>query len=271
MRVQVQSDDRYTIRVVDRAIDILRLLSDGEPRLLAQVSGGVGLHTSTAFRVLATLAGRNFVERDERTGQYTLGIASLELARAYQDASYLRRLALPELQRLRDDTGETVHLAVLDNLDVVYLDKQQSFRAVAIMSSRVGARLPAYCTGLGKALLAFSSRERLLDYLATSQRPRLTGATITDAEELMHELDRVRARGYAFDRGERETEIRCVAAPLFGRWSEVVAAISVAGPASRMDPMETNDLLIGQVISAARAISAALGYRQERWPPLHES
>src|SRR6185503_19861976 len=125
-----QSGNRYTIRVVERAIDVLRLLSDGEPRLLAQVSGGVGLHSSTTFRVLATLAGRNLVERDERTGQYSLGLDTLELARAYQESNYLRRTALPVLQSLRDDTGETAHLAVLENMDVVYLDKQQSFRAV---------------------------------------------------------------------------------------------------------------------------------------------
>jgi DNA-binding IclR family transcriptional regulator len=267
MSVQGQGAGRYTIRVVDRALDVLRLLSDGEPRLLAQVSGGVGLHSSTTFRVLATLIGRNFVERDEQTGQYTLGLASLELARAYQDGHYLRRLALPALQRLRDDTGETVHLAVLENMDVVYLDKQQSFQAVGIMSSRVGARLPAYCTGIGKALLAFAPGATVRRALACGPLPRYTAMTITDTGELLRELARVRERGYAFDRGEREAEIRCVAAPLFGRHGELLAAISVAGPANRMEPLETNEALIGQVVSSAQSISTTLGYRHEHWPP----
>lgn len=267
MSTQGQGDSRYTIRVVDRALNVLRLLSDGEPRLLAQVSGGVGLHNTTTFRVLVTLIGRNFVERDERTGQYTLGLASLELARAYQDSYYLRRMALPTLQRLRDDTGETVHLAMLENMDVVYLDKQQSFQAVGIMSSRVGARLPAYCTGLGKALLAFTQSAKVRSYLDRGPFPRLTGMTMTDAADLLRELDRVRERGYAFDHGERESEVRCIAAPLFGRQGELLAAISVAGPANRMDPLEVNEQLIGQVVAAARSISATLGYRYEHWPP----
>ncbi|MGH2391429.1 MAG: IclR family transcriptional regulator [Chloroflexota bacterium] len=270
MSAREQGKGRYTIRVVERAIDVLRLLSDGEPRLLAQVSGGVGLHSSTTFRVLATLALRNLVERDERTGQYSLGIATLELARAYQDTNYLRRIALPVLQRLRDDTGETVHLAVLENMDVVYLDKQQSFRAVGIMSSQVGVRLPAYCTGLGKVLLAFADQDRVADYLASARLPRLTDTTITAADSLLRELDRIRKRGYGFDRGEREAEIRCVAAPIIGRQGELPSAISVAGPASRMEPLETNRKLIDQVVSAARTISAALGYRQEHQPHSHD-
>jgi DNA-binding IclR family transcriptional regulator len=264
MSAQEQSGNRYTIRVVERAIDVLRLLSDGEPRLLAQVSGGVGLHSSTTFRVLATLAGRNLVERDEQTGQYSLGLATLELARSYQDGSYLRRTALPVLQRLRDDTGETVHLAVLENMDVVYLDKQQSFRAVGIMSSQVGVRLPAYCTGLGKVLLAFTDRAKVAAHLASTPLRRLTDATITDVDALLRELDRIRKRGYAFDHGEREAEIRCVAAPIMGRQGELRAAISVAGPVSRMEPLETNNRLIDQIVSAARTISGTLGYQHER-------
>jgi DNA-binding IclR family transcriptional regulator len=263
MSAPAQGKSRYTIRVVERAIDVLRLLSDGEPRLLAQVSGGVGLHSSTTFRVLATLAGRNLVEHDEQTGQYSLGLATLELAQAYQEGNYLRRAALPVLQRLREETSETIHLAILQNMEVVYLDKQQSFRAVGIMSSQVGARLPAYCTGLGKVLLAFSDRARVVAHLMSAPMPRLTETTITNPDALLRELDQVRTRGYAFDHGEREAEIRCVAAPIRGRQGELRAAISVAGPVNRMEPLETNNRLIDQLISAARAISATLGYRLE--------
>jgi IclR family acetate operon transcriptional repressor len=267
MSARGQSDGRYTIRVLDRAIDVLSLLSDGEPRLLTQVSGDAGLNSSTTFRVLATLAHRKFVERDAQTGKYRLGVASLELARAYQDGHYLRRLALPNLQALRNETGETVHLAVLDHMDVVYLDKQQSFRAVGIMSSHVGARVPAYCTGLGKALLAFADPALVREHLARGPLERLTATTITHADALLRELEQIRNCGYAFDRGEREAEIRCVAAPLFGRYGELLAAISVAGPDNRMEPLEANQPMIDRVVDAARDISAALGYRGDQWPP----
>jgi DNA-binding IclR family transcriptional regulator len=267
MGTRGQSDGRYTIRSLHRAIDILNLLSDGQPRLLTQVSAAAGLNSSTAFRVLTTLTDRNFVERDAQTGKYRLGIASLELARAYQDGHHLRRLALPILQALRNETGETVHLAVLDHMDVVYLDKLQSFRAVGIMSSHVGARLPAYCTGLGKALLAFSDPALVREYLARHPLERLTATTISEADALLRELEQICCCGYALDRGEREAEIRCVAAPLFGRRGALLAAISVAGPDSRMEPLETNQPIIDRVVAAARAISVALGYREDRWPP----
>ncbi len=173
-------------------------------------------------------------------------------------ATHLRRVALPVLQRLRDDTGETVHLAVLENMDVVYLDKQQSFRAVGIMSSQVGVRLPAYCTGLGKVLLAFSDRARVVGHLMSTPLPRLTDTTITEVDALLRELDQIRKRGYGFDHGEREAEIRCVAAPIMGRQGELRAAISVAGPVNRMEPLESNYLLIERTVAAARAVSLTL-------------
>ncbi len=259
--------DRYNIRVLDRAIDIVTLLADGERRTLTEISDAVQLSSSTTYRLLASLISRHFVERHEESNSYKLGLACLELAWAFRAGDPIRHMALPHLQALRDATAETVHLGVLHQTDVVYLEKLPGLHSVGIMSSQVGARFPAYCTGLGKALLAFTQSAKARSYLECSPFPRLTGMTMTDAEELLRELDRVRERGYAFDRGEREPEVRCVAAPLFGRQGELLAAVSVAGPANRMDPLETNERLIGQVVAAARSISATLGYRHEHWPP----
>ncbi len=135
------------------------------------------------------------------------------------------------------------------------------------MSSQVGARFPAYCTGLGKALLAFSDVEQVRALLAPATLARCTDTTIVTLDDLMQHLAEGRQRGYVVDREEHEADICCVAAPLVGRDGTIVAAISVAGPASRLGPIEDNRPVISGVLVAARAISAALGYRRSDWPP----
>ncbi|NWG15814.1 MAG: IclR family transcriptional regulator [Chloroflexi bacterium] len=258
----VQKEDRYNIRVLDRAVSILQTLSDGKPRTLLELSEVIELNTSTTFRLLSALAFHSYVERDEQTGQYSLGLACLELARSYQINNHIRRAALPELETLRDQTGETVHLAILDQMDVVYLEKLHGLHAIGLMSSHVGARLLAYCTGLGKLLLAYTDTERVRAHYDKTGFIAFTDTTITDLDELMNELQAIRQCGYAFDRGEHEPDVRCVAAPVFDSAGRVVAAISISGPANRMEPLETNQERIHTILSAAGKISARLGFRQ---------
>jgi len=259
--------DRYNIRVLDRAIDIVTLLADGDRRTLTEISEAVQLSSSTTYRLLVSLISRHFVERHEESNSYKLGLACLELAWAFRDGDPIRRLALPHLQVLRDATAETVHLGVLHQTDVVYLEKLPGLHSVGIMSSQVGARFPAYCTGLGKALLAFSDVEQVRALLAPTTLARFTDTTIVTLNDLMQHLAEGRQRGYVVDREEHEADICCVAAPLVGRDGTIVAAISVAGPASRLGPIEDNRPVISGVLVAARAISAALGYRRSDWPP----
>ncbi len=202
--VEERSDDRYNIRVLDRAFRTLALLSDGKPRSLQQLSREIQLSPSTTFRQLATLLYYHYVERDERTGQYRLGIACLELARAYYEADDLRRVALPELERLRDETRETVHLAILDQMEIVYIEKLQGLHAIGLMGSRVGGRAPAYCTGVGKVLLAHQPARVVKHYFLRRKLQRYTGNTITSYQALAIELESIHGRGYALDHGEHE-------------------------------------------------------------------
>ncbi len=260
--------DRYNIRVLDRAIDILTLLADGERRTLTDISDAVQLSSSTTYRLLASLLSRHLVERQEESNSYKLGLACLQLAWAFRESNPIRHMALPHLQVLRDATGETVHLAVLQQADVVYLEKLPGLHSVGIMSSQVGARFPAYCTGLGKALLAFSDVGQVRALLTSTTLTRFTDTTIVTLDDLMRHLADGRQRGYVFDRGEHEADICCVAAPLVGRQGTLIAAISVAGPASRLGPIEDNRPVIDGVVEAARAISATLGYRRSHWPPI---
>ncbi|MBI5670510.1 MAG: IclR family transcriptional regulator [Chloroflexi bacterium] len=255
-------DDRYNIRVLDRAVSILQTLSDGKPRTLVELSEAVELNNSTTFRLLSALASHNYVERDEATGKYSLGLACLELARSYQMNNQIRRAALPEMEALRDETGETIHLAILDRMEVVYLEKLHGFHAIGLMVSHVGGRVPAYCTGLGKLLLAYLDGDRVRAHYDKTGFVRFTNTTITDTDALLRELEAIQQRGYAFDWGEHEADVRCVAAPIFDPHGKTIAAISIAGPASRMEPLETDMERINRIVRAAGEISARLGFRQ---------
>jgi len=255
-------EGRYNIRVLDRAIQILSVLSDGELHSLTDLSERVKLSSSTTFRILSNLHYHHYVQRDEQSGTYKLGLACLELARAYSESNDLRLTALSELEALRDATKETVHLAVLDRNQVVYLDKLPGLHAIGIMSSQIGRRAPAYCTGLGKVLLAYQpDRQSIRDYFEQRGLYRFTDATVQSIDALMAELDEIEQRGYAFDRGEHELEVRCVAAPIFDINGRAIAAISISGPSSRLDPLEQNREIIEQVLKSAHLISAKLGYR----------
>ena len=259
-----QNSSRYNIRVLDRAILILNRMSDGVPRTLAEISEDININTSTTYRLLMTLASHNFVTRDEQTNQYRLGLSCLELAKAYQDSNNIRRFALPELEKLRDDVKETVHLAVLDNWEVIYLEKLSGLHAIGLMGSRVGGRAPAHCTGLGKAIAAFLNPVEVRDHFEKQGLTRFTHTTITNLDEMMRHLEMVRQAGYALDRGEHENEVRCVAVPIFDIDNKVVAALSVSGPAGRMEPMENNPVLIEKARQSAERISSQLGYVAER-------
>lgn len=260
---EARKSDRYNIRVVDKAVRVLNVLSDGKPRTLTMLSKEMDINSSTTFRLLATLLSHDLVQLDEATGNYRLGLACLELSRAYHTGNAVRTAALAEMEALRDETKETVHLGILADMEVVYLEKLEGLFAIGLMSSRVGGRAPAYCTGLGKALLAYTIPDSQPGDLSEFKLKRYTDTTITRQGELAQELARIRRDGYALDRGEHELEVRCVAAPIFDQYGKTVAAISVSGPRDRIDPLHENRELIKRTKQAAYNISRRLGYREE--------
>jgi DNA-binding IclR family transcriptional regulator len=254
-------EDRYNIRVLDRAFAVISVLQDGKARSLTELSEEIDLNSSTTFRLLATLNYYNYVERNEESGKYKLGLACLELARAYSQTNDVRRAALESLERLRDDTNESIHLGVLNEMEVVYLEKLHGNHAVGLMSSRIGSRLPAHCTGLGKAMLAYKDPVDVKVYYSDPGKlKKYTNTTLHTLDDLMNHLTLVKERGYAFDHSEREPDVSCVAAPVFAMDGSVVAAISVSGPNTRMEPLEEKLDLIERTLEAAHAISAKLGY-----------
>jgi DNA-binding IclR family transcriptional regulator len=267
--VGVDSKPRYSVRVLERAIRLLSVLSDGDAASLTELARRARLNDSTTVRLLSTLEHHRFVRRDLGTGQYRLGPACLELAHAYLDGTNIIQQAMPVLEELRDYTRETVHLAILDRMEVYYLVKIPGYHAIGLMASRVGHTAPAHCTGLGKAMLAFLPEGEVRAYYQGRGLERLTDTTITDLDALLAQLEAVRESDYALDFGERHPDVFCVAAPVRATDGKVVAAISVSGPEFRMKPNIEKGDLIQVVREAARSISGQIaGWRPHAMPAL---
>ncbi|WP_128642644.1 IclR family transcriptional regulator [Rhodococcus opacus] len=236
---------------LDRAALILDTF-DGPGRLnLAQVVRRTGVSRSSAHRILERLVQLRWLRRDGR--DYELGMRLFELGSLAVHQDRLHQAALPYLHELQRLTGHVVHLAVLDGVDVVYLDKIGP-RFGARLPSRIGGRQPAHCTGVGKALLAHlshSERERFL-VAADPRGSRPRG--LAEASRLRAELTRIRDRGIAVDRQESMVGITCIGVPV-GNPGNVVAGLSVCGPAAHMQPEHT---LATPLRIAARDITRAL-------------
>lgn len=249
---------RYTVDAAAKALNLLGAFTFAEPRMsLAALAARTGIPRPTAFRLLTTLEQAGFVSKIN--GEYQLGIRCFVLGNVVAATLDLRERARPHLEALRDATGETVHLAVLDAWQVVYLERLQSPRPIGFMRSRVGGIVPAYCTSLGKTLLAFRPEEAVTAWLATQTLRAMTPQTITSARRLMKELRTIRERGYGVDEQEHEIGVRCIAAPIGNHAREVVAAISVAGPAERLPRPLVGSEVAKRIVAAAHAISVELG------------
>jgi IclR family acetate operon transcriptional repressor len=249
---------RYTVDAAAKALDLLSAFSFREPRLsLADLATRTGIPRPTAFRLLTTLEQAGFVAKV--TGEYQLGIKCFVMGNIVAASLDLREKAQRHLEQLRDATGETVHLAVLDGWQVLYLERLQSPHPIGFMRSRVGAIVPAYCTSLGKTLLAFAPQDDVEAWLSSQTFQTMTPQTITSPRRLLKELRAIRERGYALDEQEHEIGVRCIAAPVWNHAGTVVAAISVAGPADRMPRPLVDSATATTIVAAARAISTELG------------
>lgn len=225
--------ERGGLRTLDRALDLLEMLCRSSGGLsLKELSRGSGLPKSTVHRLLGGLIDRRLVAQDSHNQHYVPGIKLFELSQQALQELRLRDQALPELRELRRETRETVHLAVLDDGDVIYIDKEESPHTIRMFSA-IGKRGPAHCTGVGKVLLAALSEGELAGVIRDKGLPRFTDNTITDPDELRTHLQRVRQLGYAIDDREHESDIRCIASPVFDHWGVAVASISLTVPAFR--------------------------------------
>jgi len=248
------------IQSVARALTILDVLADARGELaLHEIAERVGLPKSTAHGLISTLKDYGYIEQCGFTAKYRLGLRLFEVGSVVALGWEVRTVAAPYIQKLLDEMRETVHLAILDNYEVLYIDKRESSESLRI-ASQVGMRLPAHCTGVGKVLLAYLTPEMRKEVIAAKGLPRYTQNTLTDAASLEAQLCRVREDGYAVDNQEIMDSLKCVAAPVRDQGGKVVSAISLSGPISRMQG-ERFQKVIRIVTETAEEISANLGYR----------
>lgn len=243
---------------VAKALAILEYLAAAEaPRDLGVISRALGIHKSTVYRFLSTLESFGYIKQDEETGRYSLGSRVVWLASKFLDSLDIRVLARPLLEGLVETTRETVHLAILDDFEVVYIDKVDGLQPVK-MASRVGYRMPAHSTGLGKALLAHLDESQWSVYVNRKGLARFTPNTISEPEMFYHHLREIRERGFAVDNCENEDGIRCVAVPVRDHTGKIVAAISISGWILTMTP-DRLEGLADLAKKTAQAISERLG------------
>ena len=251
----------YKVQVLDRAINILEFIgrqSSGEAAL-PELSAAMKLHKTTTHRIAHVLESRGLLRRGLDSNRYRLGLHLYDLGCQALDHVNIRDEARPLMTRVAYEVGETVHLALLDRTEVLYIERVEAQRSLT-MGSKLGARNPVYCTALGKAILACSPEAEVDRVLAGLRMEVRTRNTITNVLALKRELERIRDRGYAIDDEEIEEGIRCIAAPILNASDLAVAAISVSGPSSRITPDRYQ--LIGQtMMRAAQELSIRLGHQ----------
>jgi IclR family acetate operon transcriptional repressor len=247
------------IRSVDRAVAILDLLALDGWRAGAEVARSLGVHRSTALRLLATLERHGLVERDPRTSKYRLGPRLSQLASAVRGEADLRLAARPVCDALASAVGETVTLDVLDGDEVVPVEQATGSTSV-VSVNWLGTRSPVHCTASGKVMLAFapdSVRIRLLAGPLDRRTPR----TVVERAELEAQLAAAREAGYARTFEELEVGLNALAAPVRNAAGEVVAALDVSGPAHRLGSSARPEL-VTRTTEAADDLSRRLGYRR---------
>ncbi|QOC92207.1 IclR family transcriptional regulator [Micromonospora craniellae] len=246
-------------QALDRALSVLLAFrgTDAE-RKVSDVSRELGLHKSTASRLFRALADAGFLHRNEDNGNYRLGVTVFELGARYLAGLDLHTLARPLVHRLAEEEGESVNLSVLEDLDAISIHVVQGTRNLQLVS-RLGRRIPLWCSAAGKALLIDQDDAALRATLADAPFTALTAHTITDLDTFVSRMATVRKQGWALNDQESEEGLRVVAAPVRDRHGRVTGAVSVSGPIFRLDEER-----VTQLAAAARRtadeLSRQLGY-----------
>ncbi len=245
---------------VSRALDILESLGQAENGLrLTALGQQLNLAPSTVHRLLNTLQNKGFVEQEEPTGPYHLSTRVLLLQANVSKRLHLVERAIPFLNRLAQESEVSAHVAVLNEMDVVYLET----RCIGVYLpyyAAPGRMAPAYCTALGKVLLAYLADDEQRAKVERMELRQWTANTLAQAETLLAHLQCVRQQGYALDRGEFSLDNRCVAAPIRNQHNQVIAAISVGGRSIAQDEAWMQKF-IPIVIAYAQEISHQLGWQ----------
>lgn len=246
----------YQVRALERALDMLGVFSIDEPELtLTDIAARVDVAKSTTFRLLSILEERGYIERSLDSDRYRIGIRAFEVGSIYIQTTNIEVEAQPFLQLLARDCNQTTNLAVLDRGAIVHLAVVPPDRPIRFFAT-IGQRDNAHCTGLGKALLADMSDRDLSVFVEQYGLPPRTDNTSVTVDQLQAALTHVRERGVAIDDEEAAIGLKCVAAPIRDDKGEIVAAVSISGPAS-----EFSDLTMPRYIDAVRRTAETISVR----------
>jgi IclR family KDG regulon transcriptional repressor len=251
-------------QTIDKVLQILDLFSLEQPEWgVGETARALRFPKSTTSELMSSLANQRLLRRIGG-GRYRLGWRLFELSQTLLDTTEFRTEARKVMKELVRCYEETTHLAVLDGVQAVYVEKLEPAPAVKIRITRAGVRLPAHASGVGKVLLAHTGWEYVAGMFEDQGMPALTPNTINTLDALADELERVRERGYAYDHEETMVGLCCVAAPVYDSEDTVVAAVSLSVPAFRFHP--TKDEYTAAILDGARLISEKAGAKLEEYP-----
>ena len=258
-RLKSEARRRERLSSVATAIRLLKAFSEDEVDIgISDLARRLGIAKSTAHRLAVTLVSEGMLEQDRANGKYRLGVALFRFGALVRRRMEVSNEARPFLYDLREKINESVHLAILDGSEIMYVYNLESTHAIR-MRSDLGVRKPAHCTAEGQAILAFQPPEMVDAVIAAGLAPR-TPKTITAADRFLKALALVRQRGCAIEDEESELGMVCVAAPIHDDAGDVVAAVGIAGPVTRLSKKSVA-AIVPHVIATADQVSARLGYR----------
>ncbi len=247
------------IQSVSRSLDILNCFSQTEELGISDLTDMLQLNKSTIYGLVNTLASYGYLQQSPQNKKYRLGIKLFEFGNLVQSRMDVRREAREELQLLSQKYSATAHLATYSDREVVYIDKIDSSQSF-VLYSQIGKRAPMYCTGVGKAMLAFLPQVYVREYLEVTVLKKLTDYTITDQNVLAAELEKVRQDGYAMDNEEIEPGLRCVAAPIFDHRKNPQYAMSLSFPYGRLQGYNAEEVK-RDLLECTALISKKLGLK----------
>lgn len=251
-------NDPSILSSVKNTLQILKSFSINKPTIkVSELAESLGLAKSTVSRIMKTLASEGFVVKDQKTGEYRLGLTVLTLGGLVSNNFEFNQETVPVLNEVVEKTKETAHLAILDGLDAIYIKKKECNHPVRILT-HIGRRNPTYCTSSGKVLMAFHEGN-LVEEVISNGLTRYTKNTITNPNELKAEIKKVKEQGYAVSTEELTEGTRSIAAPIRDHTGKVVYAINAVGPIQRMQNHKIPT--IAQIlIHAANKTSEGLGF-----------
>lgn len=250
-----------TVQSIVRAFEILESLAEEKEGLgVTEISKRVGFHKSTVHRLLNTMAEMGYIEQNQDTGAYRLGLKFIELCSLYLNNVELKTEAQPYLRDLSALTGQPVHLATLVDGEAVYIDKIEQYNNIR-MYSAIGKRIPLHCTAVGKVLLSDKSPDHIRKLLGKDKLTSYTPNTLTELDQILEEINQVKKLGWAKDDEEHEEGIRCIAAPIYDYRKQIIAAVSTSGNKNIISPHRDEEIA-QYVIKAASDISKRMGYTE---------